>query len=594
MKKLFFAVLLLSSVVVSAQDLVILHTNDLHSHLNGLSPELEYTPLISDNDPTLGGFARIGGFIKSEREKQGDKLLVVNSGDFLMGTFFQTLETSEGFQLNLMKKMGYDFVSVGNHEFDFGPNQLAAIIKNSKSNGEIPQLLLSNYKSAETDDQNLKALINDETILPYKVIEKNGHRIGIFALVGIDAMESVPSKYGVKFYDPIKTAKTTAQFLRKTEKVDLVMVLSHCGVKKNDNGEWYDEDIELGEKVSDIDLIISGHSHTILKEELKAGNAIVVQAGELGKHVGRVEVSFLPNGKPDIHYTLLPMDDQIAADAEIQQLIDAKIPILEKNILSQFDISYSKPVVETSFELFMDEKNPIPSNLGPLVADAIYSQLNSTASRNVDVAMVAAGVIRSNFFVGKTGAQSINDIFNVMPLGEGFDDIPGNPLAKIYITGGEFKKVLELILAVYPKKTSYFLYFSGAEIDYNPDKGLFSKISAIRIGNKDKGYTTLDISKKSKQLVSIAANAYMIGFFGNLKKMSFGLVNVQPKNADGSLVENDNFLVDFNPEIEGIQEAKEWLALYNYVSSFSDTNGNGIPDIPEGYRKKQNPMFIKQ
>jgi 5'-nucleotidase len=592
MKTITTALALCLSMVLMGQDLVILHTNDMHSHVNGLSPESDFTPFVNDNDPTLGGFSRIAGFIKAEKKAQGDKLLVIDAGDFLMGTFYQTIEATQGFQLNLMKKMGYEFCTIGNHEFDFGPNVLADIIQNNKRNGEIPQILFANYASSVADDKRFTPLFNDGTILPYSIVEKNGHKIGLIGLMGTDAQESIDSKYGVAIEDPVKAAKRTVKYLKQDQKVEMVIAISHGGIRKNKKGEWGDDDVLLAKKVTDIDLIIGGHTHTILRDPLRVGNVVIVQTGDFGKRVGRVEVSFKPTGKPAIQAKLVEMNDAITADAEIQRLIDEKVPELEKNILSPFGISYSKPVVETAFELFMDDKNPIPSNLGPLVADALFKRLNAPDGPGVDVAMVASGVIRTNLFTGMTGKQNINDIFNVLPLGSGKDAIPGTPMAKIYVNGAELKKVLELILAVYPSKENYFLYYSGCEVDYNPEKGLFKKISAIRIGNSQTGFKPLDISKKSKQLVSIAANAYMIGFFSQLKKMSFGIVNIQAKNADGSPVVNGDFIVDMDRNKEGVQEVKEWLSFYAFLSGFPDTNGNGIPDVPEEYRTKRNPMRV--
>lgn len=586
-------ILIFIGVVASAQDLVILHTNDMHSHLNGLSPEAEYTPLVNENDPTQGGFSRIAGFIKAEKEKHGDKLLVVDAGDFLMGTLFQTIELSEGFQLNLMHKMGYEFVAIGNHEFDFGPASLATIINNSLGNGDIPYLLCSNYGgSSNVSDTELRKLFAKEVILPYKITEKNGIKIGLFGIVGVDADESIDSNFGIEWIKQKKVAKATSKYLKDKKGVDLVIVLSHSGVVKNKKGEWEGEDYDMAKAAPDIDIIISGHTHTYLPEMIKAGNATIVQTGALGLNVGSVEIKMIENSEPEITYSLTKMDDAIAADKEIQELIDEKTIVIEKNILSGIGIGYDDIVAETSFELTMDEHNPLESNLGPFVADALYYQLNSGNAPGVDAVMVAAGVIRTNIYKGQYGMQNINDIFNIMPLGMGDDDVPGRPLGKIYIKGNELKKVLELILAVAPSKTNYYLYFSGMNVIYNPEKGLFNKIRSIEIGTTDKGFRTIDISRKSNDLISIAANTYMISFIGNLKKMSFGLVKVIPKNSDGSPIINNNFVVDLDSEREGVQEAKEWLAIYNFLSSFEDVNGNGIPDISTEYILKRNPLIL--
>ena len=593
MRILIFFLVAFCSFALSAQDLVILHTNDMHSHLNGLSPEAEYTPLEKDNDPTLGGFSRIAGFISSERNIYHNKLLVVDAGDFLMGTFFQTLELHEGFQLNLMRKMGYEAVALGNHEFDYGPDSLAKIINNSIQNGPTPQILCSNYGgSNKTTDHDLRKLFENGTVLPYTIIIKNGYRIGIFSLMGVDANESIASSFGMKFTNQRKVARQTAAFLKKEEKVDLVLVLSHSGVYLNKKGEWDGEDIKLGKAVPEIDIIISGHSHSTLNSPVQAGNAVVVQTGASGANVGRIEVKFDSYGKPLVQASLVAMDDNIKADPEIQQLIDDKIPWIEEHILSGIGVGYRTIVAETSFDLVLDEMKPKESNLGPFIADAIYYQVNNIeGDLGVDVVMVASGVIRNNIFKGNKGQQNINDIFNVMPLGMGSTLIPGHSLARVFVTGNELKRIMELILAVYPIKPSYFLHFAGMEIEYNPNKRLFTKIAEIRTGNSIDGFKKIDISKKSTEMLSIAANEYMIGFIGQLKKMSFGIVNVVPKNADGSPVVDNNFLIDMDVSAEGIQEAKEWLAIYHYLISFNDTSGNGIPNIPKQYMQKRNSLI---
>ncbi|MBN2805660.1 MAG: bifunctional metallophosphatase/5'-nucleotidase [Prolixibacteraceae bacterium] len=593
MKKLLFILLVSLGMIIRAQDLVILHTNDMHSHLNGFSPEAEYTPLIKDNDPTRGGFARIAGYIAAEKEKTGDHILVVDGGDFLMGTLFQTLELKEGFQLNLMKKMGYDFVTLGNHEFDYGPDMLAKIINNNLRNGDIPQILSTNYGgSTIAPDQELQLLYENGTILSYAVTEKNGITIGLFGLMGIDADESIASYYGLKFQDQKKVAKTTARYLKQVEKVDLVIALSHSGVSKNKKDEWSGEDIEYAKAAPDIDLIISGHTHSYLPELIQAGNAVIVQTGSSGLNVGRIELHLNKGQKPGIAYQLIPMNDAVTADANVQAMIDEKIPVIETHVLQHIQVKMNEPLFETAFDLVMDEDKPFESNLGPFLADAIHYDLNRPEGPKVDMALVATGVIRNNVVKGNKGFQNISDIFNVMPLGLGKEDLPGSPLGKIYITGNELKKVLELILAVSPSKKNYYLYYSGTQIEYNPEKGLFKKISAIKIGDLQNGFNELDISKRSTQLLSIAANEYMISFIGQLKKMSFGIVKVVPKDVDGFPVDASQFVIDLDVEKEGVQEAKEWLSIYNYVKSFEDVNGNQVPDVPEHYRSKKNPLIL--
>lgn len=135
------AVLFLVMQPTEAQKkIVLLHTNDLHSRLTGYAPESQYTPLTTGDDATVGGFARIATIIREVKEaaaKENILPLVVDAGDFLMGTLFQGLEANTGFQLRLMKTMGFDVICIGNHEFDYGPAKLSEIIENSKKGGEI-------------------------------------------------------------------------------------------------------------------------------------------------------------------------------------------------------------------------------------------------------------------------------------------------------------------------------------------------------------------------------------------------------------------------------------------------------------------------
>ena len=593
MNKYFFIVLsLLLAHVASGQDLVILHTNDLHSHLNGFSPETEYTPTKNDSDVTKGGFARIAGFIKNQKALYGNKTLVVDAGDFLMGTLFQTIEPISGFQLNLMKIMGYDYIALGNHEFDFGPDKLADIINNNRNNGPIPQLLCSNYAGTKiVDDKKITNLFNCGIIAKYKITEKNGLKIGIFALMGKDADKSIASYYGLKWEKQKKVAKATSKYLKKVEKVDLVILLSHSGIEKNKKGEWGGEDIEYAKAAPCIDIIISGHTHTRINRIIHSGNAAIVQTGSYGMNVGKLMIT-MSRGNHEVKYELIEMNDNITTDASIQEKIDNKIPEIERNILAETKVKFNTPIAETTFDLVIDESHPQQSNLGPFVADAIYYYLNKKCNTPVDITLVASGIIRNNIKKGKSGAQNINDIFNVMPLGSGNDSIPGSPLGKIYVTAHEFKKVLELILSVAPKQPNYYLYYSGIKIQYNPDKGLFRKISSIKIGDSTKGYKTLDTCKRNKQLVGIAANKYLISFMGRIRKMSFGLVKVVPKDKNGKPIQGENFLIDTNPDRKGLQEAKEWLSMYYYINSFSDNNGNGIPEIPAIYKKKKNPLIV--
>jgi 5'-nucleotidase len=199
--------------------------------------------------------------------------------------------------------------------------------------------------------------------------------------------------------------------------------------------------------------------------------------------------------------------------------------------------------------------------------------------------MIAAGVIRDQM---KSGLQTIPDIFRISSMGRGYDSIPGYPLSKVYVTGNELKKVLEVLLFAYHSSPGNYCYYSGIRIYFDPSKGLLRKVNSIELGDSLKGYKPVDFSKKNDTLYCIAANAYMLEFVSLLKKMTHGLVRVEPKDSEGvPFTDIRRAIIDFAPAVEGLQEGKEWIATYQYILHFQDINHDGIPDIPDQYR---NPM----
>jgi 5'-nucleotidase len=566
---------------IQAQRLTLLHTNDLHSKLTGYGPESDYTPLEINNDNTLGGFARMATIISSYKKSAPEQTLVVDAGDFLMGSLFHVPEQESGFQLNLMKKMGYDFITIGNHEFEFGSKVLAKIIKAAQKEGGYPKIVASNLVfSKNKEDDSLQNLFENGAILPYDVFQKNGLKIGIFGLIGIDAASVAPASKPVTFADPFKTAAKTAKYLKKVEKADIVILLSHAGIVVDEKtGGFTGEDFKIARKAPEIDVIIGAHTHTRTPQFLKVGKTYIVQTGSYGAEMGKIELSFA-NGKIDnFAFELLPVDDKIKGDEAIQKEIDDYISFINKNYLEPANLNYSEIIGKTSFNLTIDFEKLNESNLGPFVADASKYYLGKTGN-NVDISLVASGTIRENIIAGKSQIITPADAFRVMSLGNGKDNFPGYPLAVIYITGREMKDLAEAIVMLSKKGGDGFIYYSGLEIETNPEKGFLKKVQQVKIGGQP-----IDYSKKNTQLYAVSANTYLLGFIGRIKKMSFGLLKVEPKDKNGFPI-SDIFkqLADADKARDGIQEAKEWIALIEYIRSFQK-NSDGIPEIPVQYRK---------
>jgi 5'-nucleotidase/UDP-sugar diphosphatase len=587
----FYLGINISAFGQSEKKITILHTNDLHSHLEGFAPESSYSPMTINDDKTLGGFSRIASVIKAEKEKNNGITLVVDDGDFLMGTLFQSLEVTTGFQLRLMKIMGYDVACLGNHEFDYGPGKLASIINSALAKGEIPPLLLSNavLSGKDSSDDALESLFKDNTIGRKFVISRDGLKFGFFSLMGKVADENAAFAPPVTFSKQLPLARKLVKELQN-EKCDIIVCLSHSGVADDHKGGWEGEDVELAEKVKGINIIISGHTHTKLSKPVIVNGIPIVQTGEYGQNIGALSLTF-SNGNLRIdNYSLIPVDDGIPGDQLIQELIDNQKKKINEEILRPIGLDYSSPVVESDFLLECNERGDIAgSNLGPMVADAIYYYVNNNCEVGTDISMVAVGVIRDKIVPGK---QTSADIFRIMSMGTGNDFVPGYPLSRIYVTGKELKSILEILQVAYKSAPSNYCYYSGLRVDFNPDKGLLKKIIKIEIISTDGKSRIVDFSKKNNTLYSLTANSYMLEFIGIIKKMSYGLINVVPKDSKGNrLTDMKGAIIDMDRKKDGLQEGKEWLALMELVSLMKDTNGNGLPEIDMKYRMPVRSFF---
>jgi 5'-nucleotidase/UDP-sugar diphosphatase len=596
MRKIFSLILclLFFSRVFPQTDkkIIILHTNDIHSRLTGFGPESEYTPLSINDDKTVGGFARIATLISNEKQKSPSNTLVVDAGDFLMGTLFQALEVKTGFQLHLMKKMGYDIACLGNHEFDFGSEKLGAILQSAINHGDIPKILFGNAEFDENDkgDDQLEDLFRNNALFRTIVFPVNGLKVGFFSLMGIEAVNVSPKAAPVKFAKQTTFAKRMVKEL-KDQKCDIIICISHSGIGTDKKGEWNGEDVELAKKVKGINLIISGHTHSQLDKPLMVNGIPVVQAGDNGRFVGKLTLSW--NGtllKVD-EYRLLPVDDRIMGDKEINDLIVRQKNTVSEEILKPLGLSYDAPVAVSDFVLEGNEMGDLTeANLGPLVADAIHYYVNKHSVSGSDMSMVSAGVLREKILPGKLSAP---DLFRVVSLGSGNDNVPGYALSGLYVTGRELKNILEILQVAYKSSPDYYCYYSGIRVEYNPDKGLLKKISKIEIEKSNGSVIKVDFSKKNKTLYSITANSYMLEFIGVIKKMSFGLINVVPKDAAGNKVTDmKTAVIDMDSNREGTQEGKEWLALTEFLKQMKDANGDGIPDIERKYTKPVKSFVI--
>jgi 5'-nucleotidase / UDP-sugar diphosphatase len=308
----------------------ILHTNDMHSSFIGMGPSPDYSPFTLGDDATRGGYARLAGLIGKRREALKDKgpVLVLDAGDYSMGTAFGAASRETGGELRLMARVGYDATTFGNHEFDLGPDGLGKSIGVAAKAGPVPAVLASNTHFATEDAAlaELKRLAKEGVLRRYVVIERGGLRFGLFGVLGKEAQFYSGGAAPATFGDAIETGKELVKLLRETEKVDVVIALSHGGLEKDKDGKYTDgDDVRLAREVPGIDVVIGGHSHTELREAILVnGRTPVVQAGSVSQNLGELVITIEGDKLTVDSYTLHAIDDTVAGDRavadEIEQL----------------------------------------------------------------------------------------------------------------------------------------------------------------------------------------------------------------------------------------------------------------------------------
>ena len=264
--------LLCCSVTMLAQKrLTILHTNDTHSCVMPLSPHLADTLQAG-----RGGFLRRVAMLKEERAKD-PSLLLFDSGDFSQGSPYHTLFKGD-VEVGLMNMMRYDAVTIGNHEFDFGLENMARLFK--KLNCPV---VCANYRFHEYD--------LDKIVKPYVIIKRDGVKIGVFGLAPkLDGLVDHNNYRSTEYLDPVATAQEMVDILKK-KRCDLVICVSHLGWEENGMG-----DQEVISHTRGIDLVLGGHSHTYFKKLRYVDNADGNptpddQNGKSGIYIGKMRLT---------------------------------------------------------------------------------------------------------------------------------------------------------------------------------------------------------------------------------------------------------------------------------------------------------------
>ena len=571
----------------------ILFTHDLHSH---------FLPQPTAEGGESGGYARLKTVI-DEKRAMNPAALLVDGGDFSIGSLIQTLYTTQAAELRTMGAMGYDAVTIGNHEFDHKGTGFAEMLNSAKAAQQaavelllvdarpledmdaykerfgpvtpvLPTLLEANYAPADDNPDRafIRSAMENYGVTDCMTLERGGVTYGLFGLMGVDSDECAPTS-GFTRTDAAKAAKRCVETL-KGEGAEIIVCLSHSGTGDSLASS---EDEELAKAVAGIDVIVSGHTHSTLAEPLMVNDTYIVSSGPYCQNLGSLTFSWDDGGeKRLLDYRLIPIDETVAEDPEIAGLVEQWKDMVGETYLARYGLTYDEVLTHSDYDLNTPASAVQENNgLGTLVSDAFLwadRTLNAAyADSPHTVSVTADGVLRANLPAGDLTAAMA---FDVLSMGVGEDGTSGFPLVAVYLTGKELKAAMEVDASVTPIMPAAQLYMSGAKYAFNTKRMFFNRVydAALTDVTFDESGTGNAYEIDDNALYRVVTGMYSAQMLGTVKSKSMGLLSLEPKQADGTPVTDfaDCILYDANGN-----ELKEWYALAAYLEQFGE---DGLPD----------------
>ena len=474
MKRKFPVLLVLLSLVFTALSarpaselipeeitLTVLHTNDVHSHL-----DVDYKGRYG-----IGKVAAEVARIRAEK----DNVLLLDAGDFVMGTIYYTIFEGSAEQ-DVLNMMSYDAVTLGNHEFDKGPSELADYLSGLDS-----PIVSTNIDFTDEPDVG-------QYVVPFLIKTLGGRDIAILGATTLQT--TIISSPGENIiFEPVVPAIQNAVNTLEAQGVEIVILLSHSG---------YTADVKNAPLLDGVDIIVGGHSHSDLGDgypdmlsSASGEPVLVLQASEYAKLLGNIEVVFDGNGVAQSwRGAPIPMSSEMPVDAEIGAFVstlnEELIPITSQ-VLGSTDVELIRSRTEES-------------NIGNLIADAMLEYL---ADQDIQIALTNAGGIRADLGAGDISMQMVME---VLPF--------GNLASTFNIKGSDLILVFEQGLSGIETEEGRFLQMSGARITYDPSKSAYDymaktggRVVSVEVSDGRGGWVPLD----EDAIYKVAANNYIRG-----------------------------------------------------------------------------------
>lgn len=514
--------------------------------------------------------------INEQKSKNPDAVLV-DGGDFSMGSLFQTAFATSAIELRTMGAMGYDVTTFGNHEFDYLPKGLSSMLNSAISSGDkLPQIVDANYLPPKKGEEGYNAemwdALNNYGVKDYIILERGDVYFVIFGITGFDSDECAPNS-GMILQDPAevaqKTVDTAVADCKNTYGAEpIVVCLSHSGTEDGKG-----EDYELANEVDGIDVIISAHTHTTLDTPIVVNDTYIISAGEYGKNLG---VITLNPDKTLKDYELIPINETVKEDETVAKLVENFKKDVEINYLNKYGVSFDEVLANNPYKFdTVDEvyATQHESTLGNLFSDAYKWAVESATGEEVDIALTATGVIRETLPLGDV---TVSDVFNAASLGVGTE----GELIAVYITGKDLKNALEVDASVQPLMKAAQLFFSGVEYSFNTNRMLFNKVDYARLRKNDGKEEEIDDGK----LYRVVTGMYAGQMLGAVEETSFGLLAITPRDKEGNPIASDE-LVNYVVYDKDGNPLKEWYAIASYLKDMDE-------EISEKYSKTDGRKYV--
>ena len=531
--------------------ITVLFTHDLHSHL---------LPTTNDSGKgEYGGYAKLMTLINIQKKIDPNAILV-DGGDFSMGSLFQTAYPTSALELRIMGAMGYDATTFGNHEYDYLPSGLRSMLNAAVASGDpLPAIVCANYlppvEGQEGYDAAMWEAFNNYGVKKYTILERGGVYYAIFGIFGYDADDCAPNS-GMVFEDPAAVAQETVDAaVAECESVygahPVVVCLSHSGTSGG-----MGEDYELAEAVNGIDVIVSGHTHSTLKEPIEVNGTLIVSATDYGRRLGVLKLRFDGQAVSLVDYMLMDVTGTVKKEPGIEALIEQYKTAVEEDYLSKYGYTFDQVLITNPYTFDTAGQvaaTPHESTLCNVFSDAYKWAAERATGRRVDVAVTAAGVIRGSLPVGEV---TVSDVFNAASLGVGTE----GELIGIYLTGKDLRNAIELDASIQPLMSTAQLFMSGVEYSFNQWRMIFNKVDYAMLRNDDGTLTAIEDDK----LYHIVAGMYMGQMLGSAEETSMGILTITPRDEQGNPIAVED-LVNYVVKDENGNPVKEWYAIATYL-----------------------------